>query len=564
MLKLIPAVKELQLHEGYLRKKAIFFETCPDPRLEKALKKLPCEVSGVPVTVVVSGDGSESYSLTVEENAITIRGESAAGAFYGIQTLRQLFRHERVPCLHIQDQPDFSVRGWYHDITRGRIPTVDTLKSLIDDMAYYKLNQLQLYVEHVFPFRETADLVKKTGCITAEELKELEDYCEENFIEFIPSLSTFGHMYEILNQPQYKHLAILDNYQPSPNFWTERMSHHTVNPLKEGSLPLVDSLIGQYLPLFKSNYFNICCDETFDLDRYLDCDDPGKVYADFVKQIIATVRSRGKDVMMWADILLKHPEVLGDIPEDTVFLNWKYIAQPPEEIVQTLAKMGKKQIVCPGNTTWNRLCENVEVEEGNISAMARYGKKYGALGVLNTGWGDWGNPCSLELGMYGLVLGAEKSWSVDTPTGDALDKAVDMHLYAQEGGMQLLRTLSQMHRGIIWKDFVRAYLELRHEGKNTQPHVAEEDLAFIQKTYLQLKEQLGGTWEKDSYRAEMLSCAEGLCVIAELSMKMAGIPVERLTDTKAWVDTYCENWLARNKQSELSNIRDMFLNIENR
>lgn len=563
MLKLIPAVKNLELQDGFLGKNAIIPCPCADARLEKALGKLPCAAEGVPVTVVVSGDGSEGYRLTVEENAIEIRGESAAGAFYGIQTLHQLLRHEKVPCLRIEDKPDFPVRGWYHDITRGRIPTVDTLKKLIDDMAGYKLNHLQLYVEHVFPFRETAELIEKTGCITAEELKELEDYCEENFIEFIPSLSTFGHMYEILNQPQYKHLAILNDYRPSHNFWTERMAHHTINPLKEGSLPLVQSLIGQYLPLFKSNYFNICCDETFDLDRYLECDDPGAVYADFVKKIIATVRGKGKDVMMWADILLKHPEVLDDIPEETVFLNWKYIKEPPEELVQTLAKMGKKQIVCPGNTTWNRLCENVEVEEGNISAMARYGKKYGALGVLNTGWGDWGNPCSLELGMYGLALGAEKSWSVDTPTGDKLDKAVDMHLYRKEGGMALLRKLSQMHSYIIWKDFVWNYVGLRYEGAAKCPAVSQEGLAFIQKTCLELRQQLGVAWEKDNYRREMLSCAEGLCVIAELSMKMTGQPVERVSNTAAWVNAYRENWLARNKQSELNNLTDMFTWIEN-
>ena len=57
---------------------------------------------------------------------------------------------EQVPCLHIKDKPDFKYRGFYQDVTRGKIPTVDTIKKLIDTMAYYKLNSLQLYVEHVF------------------------------------------------------------------------------------------------------------------------------------------------------------------------------------------------------------------------------------------------------------------------------------------------------------------------------------------------------------------------------------------------------------------------------
>lgn len=563
MLKLIPAVKNLQIREGFLRKKAIIPPACPDSRLSKAFAKLPCAPDGVTVMLTIGGDGSEGYRLTVEIDRIAIYAESAAGAFCAVQTLRQLFAHEKVPCLEITDKPDFAVRGFYHDITRGRIPTLESLKTLVDDMAYFKLNQLQLYVEHVFPFKETAELIQKTGCITPQELVALQDYCKENFIEFVPSLSTFGHMYEILNQPEFKHLAVLSDYVPSPNFWAERMAHHTINPLTQGGFQLADSLIAQYYGLFESEYFNICCDETFDIDRHLECDDPGKVYADFVKQLIAAVKARGKKVMMWADILLKHPEVIDDIPEDTIFLNWKYIKEPPEELVQTLAEMGKTQIVCPGNTAWNRLCENVEVEEGNITAMARYGHKYGALGVLNTNWGDWGHPCSLELGMYGMVLGAQVSWNAEAEPGQELDEAVDMHLYRRVGGMAVLRKLSEMHRGVIWKDLVRAYIQLRHEGKNQQPHVSREDLAFVQKSYLELKEQLSGTWEKDSYRKEMLSCAQGLCVMAELSMKMAGQPVDRVTDTPSWIKAYRENWLASNKQSELCNLTDMFGWIEN-
>jgi N-acetyl-beta-hexosaminidase len=67
---------------------------------------------------------------------------------------------------------------------------VATLKSLIDQMAYYKLNSLQLYVEHTFEFEEYKDLNEKLGYLSKEEIKEIDAYCEENFIEFIPSLST--------------------------------------------------------------------------------------------------------------------------------------------------------------------------------------------------------------------------------------------------------------------------------------------------------------------------------------------------------------------------------------
>ena len=564
MLKLIPAVKHLEIQDGFLAKKAISFEnTALDARLVKALNKLPVAKDGAKVSVNLTGAEGEGYTLDLAENAITITAGNPQGAFYAIQTLRQMFTEENVPCVHIEDAPDFAHRGFYHDITRGRISTLETLLNLVEDMAYYKLNSLQLYVEHVFPFKETADLVKKTGCITPEELQAVGKACKDNFIEFIPSLSTFGHMYEILEQPQYKHLAVLSQFETLHNFWDSRQRHHTINPLAEGSEELVQSLIDQYYPLFESKFFNICCDETFDLDKYLTCDDPGKVYADFVKRIIDMVKAHGKDVMMWADILLKHPEVIDDIPEDTIFLNWNYRKEPPEENVAALAKLGKQQILCPGNTAWYRLCEDVEVEEGNISMMAHYAKKYNALGILNTNWGDWGHPANLELGIYGLVLGAEKSWSEQTPVDDNFYACVDHLLYGHEGALALLKTIAPLQRKIKWKHFYCKHIWMRYGETHVVPMnepmpLSDEDLAEIQGLLPHIREKLSGTWEKDAYRKEFLCTAEGICLMAELYAKLDGMAVTPLVDPEKWMADYAANWRRTNKESELGNILDLF------
>lgn len=561
MLKLIPAVKTLKIKENYLCKKAISVETEGlDHRLVKALQKLPVAADGAPLTVTLTGGEGEAYTLDITREDIAITAANARGAFYAIQTLRQLFTHREIPCLHIEDAPDFPHRGFYHDITRGRISTLDTLLQLVEDMAYYKLNSLQLYVEHVFPFKETADLLPRTGCITPEELKQVQKACQDNFIEFIPSLSTFGHMYEILELPQFKPMAVLRDFKTRKNFWDDRQRHHTLNPLAEGSEALVESLIDQYAPIFESSVFNICCDETFDLDMYLECDDPGKVYADFVKKIIAMIKGRGKNVMMWADILLKHPEVIGDIPEDTVFLNWNYRKDPPEENIARLAQLGKKQIVCPGNSAWYRLCEDVSVEEGNISKMAHYGKKYGALGILNTNWGDWGHPANLELGMYGLVLGAEKSWTEETPVDEAFYARVNHLLYRQEGALELLKTIAPLQRKVPWKEFMNAYFFKRYgeESRVEWAPVTREALEQIQGALPQLRRALSGTWTRDEYRREMLCAAEGICLMAELSAKLDGREVTPLVDGQKWMADYAANWLRTNKNYELENILEVF------
>ena len=290
-MKLLPKVKKAEELEGFLSKNYIKpYTKTIDERLKKAIDKLECKDDGVELIIETKGTDSEKYTLEIGKESIKIVSDGLNGAFYAIQTLRQILKNDVIHCLHIEDEPDFSYRGLYHDMTRGKIATVDTLKKLIDTMAYYKMNSLQIYVEHTFEFEETKDIIERTGYITKEEIEELDRYCDENFIEFIPSIATFGHMYEILEQDKYKHLRVLKNYETPKNFWLARMRHHTIDPLNDESFEMVKSLIDQYYPLFKTDKFNICGDETFDLKNYDSGADTGKLYFDFIQKIINHVK----------------------------------------------------------------------------------------------------------------------------------------------------------------------------------------------------------------------------------------------------------------------------------
>lgn len=549
-MHLIPMVKELLPLEGHLESTAFRpIYAGGDPRLEKALKKLPLTPQGTPLVLTVGTEDAESYILTVEHCRIHIEAPGPAGAFYGIQTLKQLLREDRVPCLVIRDEPDFSYRGFYHDATRGRIHTVAAIKKLIDDMACYKMNSLQLYAEHVFEFQETKELIRSTGYMTKAELQELGAYCRENFIDFIPSLSTFGHMHDILNQPQYRNMRVLRDYEPAHNRWSDRMAHHTIDPRNPESIGLVRSLIDQYAPCFESDWFNICCDETFDLKHCTD--DPaetGKLYVDFVKQIVTHIQSLGKKAMMWADILLQHPETILDLPKDVMFLNWYYHkdTEKMERMIATLANLGCHQIVCPGTTSWNRFCEKYEEEVPNILGMIRLGQKYGAEGVLNTNWGDWGNPCSLELGMFGMVLSAAASWNVATENDDVFHDAVNCLLYGSNQGVETLKAVSTLQDRCPWKEFVRPCFQ----EEVTPPEPGDMD--DIRTGYSELTARLEEEpWGNDSYRQAFLLAAEAVYVMACQQLEL---PV----DTEGFLTRYRQNWLDQSKESELSKIEATF------
>ncbi len=565
MVRLIPQVKRMEIVGGTLRAMAICCDgVACDERVLAALMKLPQDAAGAPVTVTISGDSGEGYELWIGEREIRIEAASAAGAFYAVQTLRQLFAGDEVPCLHITDEPDFAYRGFYQDITRGRVHTLATLKELIDRLAYYKYNSLQLYVEHTFDCEEYADVIGQLGYITDEELHELDAYCKQNFIDFIPSLSTFGHLYDLLHQEKYRHLCVLRDEQDEINFWRARHSHHTIDPLVGGSIDTVRHLIDQYAPHFTSEYFNICCDETFDLKQCAQKAglDTAQMYIDFVKQIIAHVTSKGKKVMMWADVLLENPETIAELPQDTCLLNWDYGAEPKEEKIAKLANA--TQILCPGTSTWWRLCEAPNIAASNIANMAAYGKKYGALGLLNTNWGDYGNMATIDLAMFGLAVGAEKAWSVDTPIDDAFYDCVNHLVYDNENGMAMLTELSALQDMVNWREFCNNSFEFIY---NPTPwyHDCTTVVADVQEKYKALAEKLAAqSWKRDEYRLDMLVAAEGICLTAELNALMRGESVERVTDTAAWLDKFRRQWLKTTKPSELFRIENMLTGIENK
>ena len=557
---LLPKPQKMELKSGFLQNKTFFVKSfCQDPRIEKALLKLPCCKEGTLLEIVDRCCDGEGYELEIEENKITLTGNSPAGIFYGIQTLRQLLDNENVPCLTITDYPGFLYRGFYHDVTRGKIPTLDTLKALIDQMAYYKMNSLQLYVEHSFPFKEFDD-VEKNGYLTPEEIVALDDYCYENFIEFIPSIATFGHLYELLQQDKFKDLQELENFTEDQLYWYQRMAHHTIDPTDPRSIEIIKSMIDQYMPLFRTNKFNICCDETFDLTvgKHKD-QDTGRLYIDFVKKIIEHLQAKGKQVMMWADILLQHPETIDELPEGVEFLNWNYSAEPSEDQFEAFGKLDCTQIVCPGTWSWSRLLENIDWGTRNILKLAEYGYKYHAKGMLNTNWGDYGNPCSIELAMHGMVLSAAVSWNESTAKDAYFNDSINYLLYKNDQAVHYVSILDELHQKLDWNRLAYCYSNCIYEKKFDLPFPTMEDITNTQKTcqeiLLTLQDQ---TWTMDEYRQEILLAAEGLIVMAELYAKFAGYQLETYSDTEKWLDKFSAKWLEKNKPSELFRIQDMF------
>lgn len=415
------------------------------------------------IVCTIEGGPAQSYSLTIAAKQITIVAADEVGLFYALQTLLQIVRQcgAALPALRIDDAPDYPVRGFYHDISRGKVPTRATLFALVEKMAQYKLNQLQLYVEHTFAFRHHPDLWAGADPLTADDILALDEHCARHHIELVPSLSTFGHFYTGLVAPRKQHLNeyALDG-SALPFSWWDRMGHYTLDCRNPASLALVREMILELRPLFRSSHFNLCCDETFDLGKgrnaaFAAQHGTGRLYVDFLKQLMAVVREAGAVPMFWGDIVGNHPDLVREVPKDAIALDWDYSADLHDTKSALFRKAARPFYVCPGCCGWDRWSNDLDTATANILGFAQRGRRTGAAGFLNTDWGDRGHINALGNSHHGLLLGASASWNVRDTTSAAFDAAFNT-LEIGDPSQTYARLLRELGSAAVvpWKQLV--------------------------------------------------------------------------------------------------------------
>lgn len=382
---------------------------------------------------------SEAYELNISSSSVVLTAGDDLGILHGVQTLRQIIRQSGclLPALSIEDAPLYPTRGFYHDVSRGRTPTLETLKRLADEACFYKLNQLQLYIEHTYLFRDLSEMWRVSRPLTAEEIMELDHYCADRGIELVPSLSCFGHLFELLHTKSYRELCELPDAAEMPSTMPNRMHHHTLNISDPRSLELAEKMIAEFMPLFHSRKFNICADETFDLGRgrsraQMEAVGERDYYIGFVQKLCRFVANQGRTPMFWGDIVIRFADALQELPKGTICLNWDYSPEVREDGVRILAEAGATQYVCPGVAGWNQWMNLLRQGYDNISRMALYGQRHGAIGLLNTDWGDYGHINDPRFSLPGLIYGAAFGWSGDTASFDELNAAISRIAYLDQ------------------------------------------------------------------------------------------------------------------------------------
>ncbi|MEZ5276487.1 MAG: family 20 glycosylhydrolase [Opitutaceae bacterium] len=387
----------------------------------------------------------QGYRIRITKTAISLIGNDEAGLSHATTTFAQLIdglgAPANLPCLTLTDWPDFERRGIMLDVSRDKVPTMETLLLLIDRMAGWKLNEFQLYTEHTFAYANHRTVWEKASPFTPDEILQIDAYCRDRGIELVPNQNAFGHFERWLKHEAYAHLSEC----PEPTdiiAWghPRTVSRVSLCPIDPGSLQLIDELLRELLPHFSSPIVNVGCDETIDLgygrsESRCRKIGEGRVYLDYILGLRETAARQGRTIQFWGDIIVNHPELIPEIPKDVTALVWGYEQNHPfDRECAAFKASGLQFYVCPGTSSWTTLTGRRENAVKNLESAARNGAEHGARGYLITDWGDHGHWQPLGLSYPYFAYGAALSWSANANRGVDLARVVNQTVYGDRTG----------------------------------------------------------------------------------------------------------------------------------
>jgi hexosaminidase len=335
----LPAPSSVEVHNGaFTVGSGVVIAVPADPevrRLADVLGQLIVRSAGVQPDIVAAaaapeagafvleltqpaaaGD-EEAYDLTIAADRVTLRATTAAGLFYGVQTLRQLLppageyaavhfaepRPARLPAAHIVDRPRFAWRGAMLDVARHFF-TVDEVKHVIDLLALHKINRLHLHLTDDQGWRiEIAswpDLATRGGSTqvggggggyyTQRQYADLIAYAAERFITVVPEIDMPGHTNAAISA--YGELG--ESGKPSAPYTGIEVGFITLGVDNDVTDRFVDDVVRELAAITPGPYIHLGGDEVETLTP--------EQYRSFIARTQEIVNAHGKQTIGWDEI----------------------------------------------------------------------------------------------------------------------------------------------------------------------------------------------------------------------------------------------------------------------
>jgi hexosaminidase len=354
---------------------------------------------------------AEGYVITKIGKTLTVIGDSAAGVFYGAQTVKQLIEgNGESAVLHeanVRDWPAMKYRGLDDDLSRGPVTTLEFQKHLIRTLAAYKVNLYSPYFEHTQQYASNSLMAPPGGSVSAAEARELVEYARLYHIDVVAEQEAFGHLHHNLTWEQYQPLA---------------ETHHgaVLAPGQPGSIALIKQMFTELAALYPGPFLHIGADETVDLGlgqtkADVDARGLGAVYLDFLQRIVAELKPLNRRFLFWGDIAQDSPDLLKDLPrsfkDSTIAVAWVYTpeARGYDRFLTPFTNAGMETWVAPSVNNFRKVYPNNNYALANIQRFTADGQRLGSTGQLNTIWNDDGEGL-FNQDWYGILFGAAAAW----------------------------------------------------------------------------------------------------------------------------------------------------------
>lgn len=420
-MNIFPAVKYMKIYEGKLdlRTGVPFTHNEASKKAKVAFTHFFQEVAkGDEVKLDFIRDSSlheEGYAIEVNQDGIKLTYKTEKGIFYAIKTIKQIAYQSdsMVPYLEIRDEPELKTRGFMLDISRNKIPELETLKDYVDLLSAINYNHFELYVEglsYLYPTFEHLYQAGKTP-ITPKEYKALERYAKARMIDLVPCHNGLGHMTEWLTH--YQELAVMPD---GMFFWGSHRAPSTINPLDPKSFELVTSFYEDAIKNSSSSYFHMNLDEPYELGYGKTEEEAkkigvGDIYLNYVLKLSDFMAKHKKTPLIWGDVLNHYPETLSRLPKDIIFVDWGYdLDYPFHKTLKRLGDLNVKFMAAPGTSTWNSFTGRTQTMFENIRQACVHAKLNKGEGMLLTEWGDNGHMQTMPIAIPAIVYGGMEAW----------------------------------------------------------------------------------------------------------------------------------------------------------
>lgn len=299
----------------------------------------------------------EGYNIVVSSKQIEVKYKTLQGAFYAVQTLKQLTpldgqRKAIVPACKIEDYPQLDYRGYMLDVSRHFFP-IEYLKKTIDALAFYKINVFHLHLTddqgwrveikkyprlteigawrpetqngHRTDIPLTFDGIKHGGYYTQEELKDLVQYAGKRFIRIIPEIDIPGHSQALLAAyPEFG--CVEDTTYTVSSVWG---IHDNILCPKEQTFSFLEDIFNEVITIFPDKYIHIGGDEVVkkrwkesafcqQLIKEKKLVDEEGLQKYFISRIEKFLKTKGKAIIGWDEILEGSPS-----DSMTTIMSWR-------------------------------------------------------------------------------------------------------------------------------------------------------------------------------------------------------------------------------------------------